>query len=67
MANITDNEKRTAARRGVVSLNEAAEFFGVSTGLLRLEIARGGLKAVRIGRRLLIPISEIERRLEDAK
>jgi excisionase family DNA binding protein len=69
MANTASKEERTTVRKPaiVVSLNEAAATFGVSPGLLRLEIARGRLKAIRIGRRLLIPVTEIERRLEGAE
>jgi excisionase family DNA binding protein len=43
---------------------EAAEEIGVHHLTLRKAIARGELRAVRVGRRVLIPQTEIDRFLE---
>lgn len=45
------------------SLKELAELVGCSVGLLHLEIRRGNLRAVRIGRRVIVPLSETEKLL----
>ena len=45
------------------SLQELAERLGCSLGLLHLEVKRGRLSTVRIGRRVIVPISEVERLL----
>lgn len=37
------------------SVTETAARYGVSPGLVRLEILRGKLKAIKIGRRVVIP------------
>ena len=44
-----------------VSLDEAAKMTSVSAFTLRRQIKRGNLKVVRVGRRLVIPISELEK------
>jgi hypothetical protein len=46
------------------SIRDFAHAIGVSTGLLRLEIARGRLRPARIGRRLVISRVEGERYLK---
>lgn len=51
---------RDAKSRGL-SIHEVAERLGVSADLVRDEIAAGRLVARRVGRRVLIPSSEIER------
>ena len=43
-----------AMQRRAWSVDEVAQSHGVSPGLVRLEIARGKLRATRIGRRLII-------------
>jgi excisionase family DNA binding protein len=45
--------------RRAFSVVEIAESLRISTGLVRLEIARGKLKARRIGRRLVIPVESL--------
>jgi excisionase family DNA binding protein len=47
--------------RLVVSLEYAAWRLSVSPSFLRLEIARGNLHPVRLGRRILISEAEIDR------
>jgi excisionase family DNA binding protein len=44
-------------------ISEAAVLIGVSTAFLRLEIARGNLKATRLGRRIVLTRAELERYL----
>ncbi len=48
-------------RRLGFSLKELAELVGCSVGLLHLEIRRGNLRVVRIGRRVIVPIGETEK------
>lgn len=43
------------------SLDEAAKLTSVSTFTLRRQIKCGNLKVARVGRRLVIPISELEK------
>lgn len=47
--NITDREPLA------YSVKTLAKAYGVSPGLIRLEIARGHLKVARIGRRIVVP------------
>lgn len=42
-----------------VSLDEAAKLTSVSAFTLRRQIKRGNLKVARVGRRLVIPLSEL--------
>ena len=51
------------AERLALSIEEAAWRLSVSPSFLRLEIARGRLRPVRLGRRVLIGESEIQRYL----
>jgi len=44
-----------------ISLKRAAEESGLSPRTLRYAIERGELKSCRVGRRLLIPVKELER------
>lgn len=44
-----------------ISRNEAAHRLGVHRATVSRAIERGELHAVRFGRRVLIPVSEIER------
>jgi excisionase family DNA binding protein len=45
------------------SVQQTADYWGVSPSLVRLEIARGNLRPVRIGGRVLLLKAEIDRRL----
>jgi hypothetical protein len=48
------------------SLKQLAPLMGdVSVGFLRLEIVRGKLRPRRLGRRIVIPASEVERYLSE--
>jgi excisionase family DNA binding protein len=47
-------------RRESFSPGETARMHGLSTGLIRAEIARGNLRASRIGRRIVISRESIE-------
>lgn len=44
-----------------VSQNDAAKMLGLCRQSVAKHIARGELRCVRLGRRVLIPVSEIER------
>jgi excisionase family DNA binding protein len=46
------------------TVDEGAMELGVHPLTLRKAIARGEIRAVRIGRRIVIPVSELERLLE---
>ncbi len=48
-----------AGERRAYSIAEVAHQHGVSKGLVQLEIKRGCLKAIRLGRRVLIPSESI--------
>jgi excisionase family DNA binding protein len=54
------NERQTLSRR------EAADRIGVHLTTLDARIADGSIKVVRLGRRVLIPATEIERVLDGA-
>jgi len=47
-----------------VSLTEAAELTSISKYTISRQIKRGALRVVRIGRRLVIPIAELEKLLQ---
>ena len=47
-----------------LSLCEASEVYGPSVSTLRRAIAAGSLRAVRFGKRVLIPRDELEKMLE---
>lgn len=51
-------------QRAAFGVAEVAERYGVSAGLLRLEIARGRLRAHRIGRRQIILLTDFENYLK---
>jgi len=48
------NSARREPERDAFSVNETAASYGVSPGLIRLEIARGNLRTYRIDRRIVI-------------
>lgn len=49
-----------------VSLDEAAKLTSVSAFTLRRQIKRGNLKVARVGRRLVIPVTELEKLVRPA-
>jgi excisionase family DNA binding protein len=53
--NVTNRLERKA-----FSLREVAEMYGVSLQFLRLEVARGRLRPLRLGRRVLIAREALE-------
>jgi excisionase family DNA binding protein len=48
-------------KRLAVGLKEAEKLIGISKHTLRQRVRRGQIRAARIGRRILIPMAEIER------
>lgn len=57
--------RRELGDRLAVSRREAADRLSVSVDTLAREIAKGNLRAVRFGRRLLIPVRELARLMEE--
>jgi len=57
--NLTVMEQK--ANRAAFGIADAAQSLGVCPDTLRRKISAGELKAVRVGRRVLIPASEIQR------
>jgi len=53
-------------KRLTISLEDAASRLSVSPSFLRLEIGRGKIRPVRLGRRVLISEAEIDRYLTDS-
>ena len=53
--------------REFYSTNEFAEMLGVSQGHILNVIKRGEIKQVKVGKRNLIPVSELQRLLDSAK
>lgn len=49
--------------RLAVSYAELARLVGCSPGLIRLEVARKNLRPLRIGRRRMVAVSEVQRYL----
>ena len=47
--------------RIAVSIDEAEKLTSISRFTLRRQIKRGNLRAGRVGRRLVIPVSELEK------
>jgi len=47
-----------------ISVDEASEMVGVSKSTIRREIDRGRLKAVRVGRRVRVRVSELKAYVE---
>ena len=55
------NKTPEGGKRLTISLEDAAWRLSVSPSFLRLEIARGSIRPVRLGRRVLISEAEIDR------
>jgi len=53
------------APRLAYSVGEAALALGVSADLVRSLVQRGQLRAVRVGRRIVIPAKELDRWMDD--
>ena len=52
--------ERSASRRPLLTINEAADFLNVSTRTVRREIDRGALAVVRIGRSIRIDPADLD-------
>jgi excisionase family DNA binding protein len=57
---MSSNVTEETLQRDGYSIAELASRYGVSEGLVRLEIARGRLHVLRIGRRVIITTRAIE-------
>ncbi|MHB8574357.1 MAG: excisionase family DNA-binding protein [Dehalococcoidia bacterium] len=53
----------TSAKRRTVEVAELAELLGCSARLVYDEVTRGNVRALHLGRRVLIPDTEVERLL----
>lgn len=53
-------DARKPVRRAYMSIDEVAEYFGVSTRTVRRMMSQQKLSANRIGRQWRIPIAEVE-------
>jgi len=54
-------EERKEPKRLAVGIIEAAKMLGISPATVRQYVARGRLRAVRVGRRVLLPVEVLER------
>jgi excisionase family DNA binding protein len=59
---VKDTETKTLDRLAY-SIREVAGVLGISVGLVRLEIGRNSLQAIRLGGRVMITAEEIRRYL----
>jgi excisionase family DNA binding protein len=55
--------RRDAARRTTIDLPELARLLGVSRASAYRAVARGEIRAVRLGRRIVVPLKEVGRLL----
>ncbi len=55
------------ANRRLITLAEAAELLGMSTASVRRLVRSGKLHVVRLTRRLLVDLRDIDRLIEEAK
>jgi excisionase family DNA binding protein len=49
----------------LITLTETAAILGISYSLMRRFVKQGRVKAIRVGKRLLIPEEEVDRLLEE--
>ena len=61
-----EKELTNTPKRAALSVEEFSVAVGVSKDHTRRQIAAGNLKAVRFGKRLLVPASELNRILAGA-
>jgi excisionase family DNA binding protein len=59
------DDGRASAVRMAFKVAEAASALGVSASFIRLEMSRGHLRATRLGRRVVLTKSELERYLAE--
>jgi excisionase family DNA binding protein len=62
-----DSVRRLAGSPDAISVVEAASLLGISVGLTRSAIRTGQLRAVRVGRRVLVPRQAIADLLRDSR
>ncbi len=60
---MSNSPDRTFTSKGVFSVAEAAQVFGVCRRTIHRRIADGSLKSIRLGGRRLIPVNELDRML----
>lgn len=53
-------ESPPTTRPAALSVAQAAEYLGISTAGVRRAIARGDLRAIRLGARVLLPVADLD-------
>lgn len=61
----TKEQASAQASRATLTVDEAAEFLGVSRATAWRRVWDGGLPSIRIGRRVLIPRARLEALLDE--
>lgn len=59
-SHVRKSQEPTKGGRLAYGVTEYAESIGTSANFIRLEIERGKIRAIRRGRRILIPIKEAQ-------
>ena len=53
--------------RAAYTVRQSAKILGIGRETLRIAVHRGRIRAVKVGRNLYIPVSELARLLEEAQ
>ncbi len=61
MSAIASSNPTPPVQRLALSVDECAQAVGLSSRYVRTLIQRGQLRVLRVGRRVLVPIAEVER------
>ena len=61
------SDQRSSPRRRLVSLPDAADMLGLSVASVRRLIGSGRLHAVKLNRRVLVDLRDVDRLIEEAK
>ena len=61
------SDQRSSPRRRLVSLPDAADMLGLSVASVRRLIWGGKLPAIRLTRRVLVDLRDVDRLIEEAK
>jgi hypothetical protein len=66
MIEINNDAEGVGRERRNYELLELSQMTRVSESLLRLEAKRGNVKTIRIGKRIVVPFSEVQRLMGEA-
>jgi excisionase family DNA binding protein len=61
------SDQRSSPRRRLISLRDAADMLGLSVASVRRLIGSGQLHAVKLNRRVLVDVRDVDRLIEEAK